>query len=66
MDNCAVAAAGEHLLCLLKECMLWALKSSRSIALMVVAIWLLSKDASASILVRGEEDVDPGTHGNVG
>ena len=29
-----------------------------------VAIWLLPKDASASNLVRGEEDMDPGTHGN--
>ena len=63
----AVEVAGECPLCgLLKEGMLWPLKSSRSVALMGVAIWLLPKDASTCNLVRGEEDVDPGTHGNVG
>ena len=65
VDDCAVAAAGEHPLHLLKEGMLWPLKLSRSVALIGVAIWL-PKDASASILVRSEEDVDPGTHGSVG
>ena len=69
MDDCAVAAAGEHplLVCgLLKEGMLCPLKLSRSITLMGVAIWLLPKDAPTSILVRGEQYVDTGTHGNVG
>ena len=66
VDDFAVAAAGEHLLHLLKEGMLWPLTLSRSIALTGVAIWLLPKDASASILVSGEEDVNPGAHGNVG
>ena len=66
MDDGAVAAAGEcPLHGLLKEGMLWPLKSSRSVTLTGVAIWLLPQDASTSILVRGEEDVEPGTHGNV-
>ena len=67
VEDCTVAVAGkapEHLLHL-KEGLLWPLKSSSSNALMGVGI-LLPKDASTRNLVRGEEAVDPGTHGNVG
>ena len=67
VEDCTVAAAGEvperpaHL----KEGLLWAPESSRSVTLMRVGIWL-PKDASASNLARGEEDVDIETNGNVG
>ena len=66
VEECIVAAAGEapeHPLCL-EEGLLLPLKFSTSNALMGVDIWL-PKDASTWNLVRGEEDVDPGTHRNV-
>ena len=63
VDDCAVAAPGEHPERGLKEGMLCPLMSSRSVALLGVASWLLPKDASARNLVmpKGEEDVDPAT-----
>ena len=66
VEDCMAAAAGEEPerpQCL-KEGLLWALESSRSITLMGVGIWL-PKDASARNLVRGEESLDPVDHGNV-
>ena len=48
VEDCMVAAAGEHPLHLLKEGLLWPLKSSRSVALMGVVIWL-PKEASQGI-----------------
>ena len=67
VEDSMVAAAGEvpEHLARLKEGLLWALESSRSFTLMGVDI-CLSKGASTSNLVRGEEDVDPGTPENVG
>ena len=53
VEDCTLAAAGERVLRLLKEGLLWALESSRSVTLTVVGIWL-PKYASASNLVRGE------------
>ena len=67
VEDCMVASAGEapeHPLHL-KEGLLLPLKSSTSNTLMGDGIWL-PKDTSARNLVIGEEDVDPGTHGNVG
>ena len=66
IEYCTVAAAGEapeSLLCL-KEGLFWPLKSSRSVALTGVGIWL-PKESSARNLVRGDEDMDPGAHGSV-
>ena len=67
VDGCTVAAAGDGPECplCLKEGLLWPLKSSRSITLIGVGIWL-PKECSTRNLLRGEEDRDPGTHGNVG
>ena len=66
VDDCAAAAAGEHPPSgLLNEVMLCPLKSSISVALLGVASWLLSKDVSASNLLKskGDEEVDPETLG---
>ena len=67
VEDCMEPAAGEVPECLLrlKEGLLWALESSRSITLIGVGIWL-PKDASTRNLVRGEESLDPVEHGNVG
>ena len=67
VEDCMAAAAGEapKRPLRLKEGLLWALDSRRSITLMGVGIWL-SKDASTRNLVRGEESLDPVDHGNVG
>ena len=62
-DDFAVAAPGGHLEHGLKEGMLCPLMSSRSIAILGVASWLLPKDASTRnfVMSKGEEDVDPAT-----
>ena len=67
VEDCMAVAVGEapERPLRLKEGLLWALESSRSVTLMGVGIWL-PKDASARKLVRGEESLGPVNHSNVG